>query len=82
MNINVLAIDIAKNVFQLCGVSRTGKIVKEYRVTRAKLLSTVRDLSPDVIAMEACGSANYWEREFAKLDIDVKLIAPNMSNRS
>lgn len=76
MNINVLAIDIAKNVFQLCGISSTGKIVKECRVSRTKLLSTVRDLSPDVVAMEACGSANYWAREFAKWDIEVKLIAP------
>ena len=50
MNINLLSIDIAKNVFQLCGVTTTGKIVKECRVSRAKLLATVRDLSPKLVS--------------------------------
>lgn len=76
MNINILAIDIAKNVFQLCGVDRSGNIVKELRISRSKLLKTVEKLHPKIIAMEACGSSNYWAREFTKLDIDVKLIAP------
>jgi transposase len=53
-----------------------GKILKEQRVTRDKLLSTVKALSPQTIAIEACGSANYWAREFARLNIGVKLIAP------
>jgi len=76
MNINILAIDIAKTVFQLCGVDRSGNIVKELRVSRVKLLKTVEKLQPKVVAMEACGSANYWAREFVKLDVEVKLMAP------
>jgi len=31
-----------------------------------------------VIAMEACGGANYWGREFEKLGHEVKLIAPQL----
>ena len=76
MDINILAIDIAKNVFQLCGVDRSGKILKELRVSRYKLLMRVKNLQPKVIAMEACGSSNYWAREFSKLNIEVKVIAP------
>ena len=76
MNINILAIDIAKNVFQLCGVDRSGNIVKELRVSCGKLLNTVKNLYPKVVAMEACGSSNYWAREFSKLGMEVKLIAP------
>jgi transposase len=76
MNINILAIDIAKTVFQLCGVDRSGNIVKELRISRNKLLKTIEKLQPKIVAMEACGSANYWAREFSKLSIEVKLIAP------
>ena len=76
MNISVLGIDIAKNVFQLCGVDKNGKIVKEKRMTRGKLLNEVIKLAPEVVAMEACGSANHWAREYESRGIQVKLISP------
>lgn len=76
MNINVLGIDIAKNIFQLCGVNTRGEIVKEQAVKRDKLLAKVNALSPKVIAMEACGGANYWAHQFSQMSIEVKLIAP------
>ncbi len=76
MNISVLAIDIAKNVFQLCGVDANGKIAKEKKVTRAKLLESIHELNPDVVVMEACGSANFWARELSQRGITVKLISP------
>lgn len=74
MNINVLAIDLAKTNFQLCAVDKRGQIVKEQVVKRDKLLATVEKLSPKVIAMEACGGSNHWARAFAKLSIEVKII--------
>lgn len=76
MNINLLAIDLAKNVFQLCGVDSNGKILKEKKVSRAQLLENVQSLQPTVIAMEACGSANYWVRELSHRGFTVKLISP------
>lgn len=76
MNINVLAIDIAKNVFQLCAMDKTGHIVKEKRVQRADFLKAIDELSPKAIAMEACGSANYWSRELLQWGYEVKLISP------
>jgi len=63
MNITSLAIDIAKNVFQLCGVDENGNILNKKKVSRTKLIETVNKISPKQIAMEACGSANYWARE-------------------
>jgi len=76
MNINLVSIDIAKNVFQLCGVDENGKIVREKKVRRAQLRTTIIEWQPKMIAMEACGSANYWTREFQSLEIEVKLISP------
>jgi len=62
MNISVLGIDLAKRVFQLHGVDESGEMVIRRKVTRAKLLQTIAQLSPCLIAMEACSSAHYWAR--------------------
>ena len=45
-------------------------------MTRSKLLNEVIQLSPDVVAMEACGGANHWAREYQSRGIQVKLISP------
>lgn len=62
MNINILGIDIAKNVFQLHGQDREGKAVFKKRCSRDQLLSVVAQLAVETIAIEACSSSNYWSR--------------------
>lgn len=76
MNITLIGLDIAKNIFQLCGVNSRGKIVQEKRLKREKLLAFIGQTPKCCIVMEACGSANHWAREFEKLGHEVKLIAP------
>lgn len=75
-NITALAIDIAKNIFQLHGTDKNGKAVLKKKVSRAKLSETMLKLSPCNVYMEACGSSNYWGREFEKMGHTVKLIHP------
>ena len=58
MNIMTLGIDIAKNVFQLCGADASGKIVLRKRLTRSKLQEYLVQLPCCRVVMEACGSAN------------------------
>ncbi len=76
MNINILGIDIAKNVFQLHGIDKAGKAVLKKRLPRIKLLPFIAMLKPCTIVMEACSGANYWSRQFRKLGHEVKLISP------
>lgn len=76
MEISVLGIDLAKTVFQLHGVNRSGKVVLRKKLSRGQLLEFVANLPRCLIGMEACGGANYWAREFRKFGHDVKLIAP------
>lgn len=76
MNVTTIGVDLAKDVFQLCGVNASGKIEFNKGMKRAKLASFVAKLSGCEIVMEACGSANYWARVFQKLGHTVKLIAP------
>jgi transposase len=77
MNIKRIAIDLAKDVFQLYGVDADQKGVLEKRlVSREKLVEFVAKLAPCEIRMEACGSSNYWARKFNSLGCEVKLISP------
>jgi transposase len=41
MNVSVIGIDIAKNVFQLHGIDNQGKVVLKERVSRKKLLTVL-----------------------------------------
>ena len=76
MNCATLGIDVAKQVFQFHGVDERGQVVVQKRVTRAKLRETVAQLPTSLIGMEACGSAQYWAREFQQLGHTGKLISP------
>jgi transposase len=75
-NITSLAIDLAKNCFQLHGTDSKGKVVLKKKVSREKLLEFVINLKPCSIYMEACGTANYWGRKFMEHGHKVKLINP------
>ncbi|EQB98068.1 transposase [Photorhabdus temperata subsp. temperata M1021] len=72
----VIGIDLAKRVFQLHIVSSLGKTIKNTVVTREKLTAFIAQQPPSRIVMEACGSANYWTRQFKQLGHEVKQISP------
>lgn len=76
MNIKALGIDLAKNVFQLCAINQAGKVLFNRQVRRAKFRSTIANLEPTTIAMEACSSAHYWARAFQAMGHRVRLIPP------
>jgi transposase len=76
MKITTIGIDIAKSVFHLFAVNKMGRYVKKKQLKRQQLLQYLARLEPCVIAMEACGGANYWAREMKDLGHEVKLIAP------
>ena len=76
MNINLLGIDIAKNIFQLNGVDSYGKSVLKKRITRDELANYIGKLAKCTIIMESCGGANYWARVFMRSGHVVKLISP------
>jgi transposase len=77
MNNNVISIDLAKNVFQVCVLNEHRVPTLNKKVTRANLLKVVAKLEPHRIVMEACYSSNYWGRVFQALGREVKLIPPH-----
>ena len=76
MNVSVIGIDIAKNVFQLHGIDSQGNVVLKERVSRKKFLTVLSTLPKCLIGMEACSTSNYWGRELTKLGHNVKLVSP------
>lgn len=75
MKISLLAIDIAKNVFQLHGVDERGHPLLRKQVSRTKLPEVVQNLPACRIVMEACGGAHYWARRFQAMGHTVQLMA-------
>lgn len=73
--VNRLGIDLAKNVFELFGVDAQERVVCRRRLRRQTLRRFLAQLPPCCVAMEACGSAHYWAREFQAMGHEVCLIA-------
>lgn len=76
MKITTIGFDIAKSVFHLYAVNQIGRFVKKKQLKRKQVRTYMAKLEPCLIAMEACGGANYWARELIALGHQVKLIAP------
>lgn len=72
----LLSIDLAKSVFQLCGMDKNHHVLFNKKVSRNQLIQSVLEIKPDTIFMESCYSANYWGRQFESLGFKVKLIPP------
>lgn len=62
MEISVIGIDLAKDSFAVCGMSKTGKVLLRKALSRKSLIEFTAKLSPTLIAFEACGGSHYWAR--------------------
>ena len=78
MKLSRVGIDLAKNVYQLHGVDRTGKTMLKRRLKRHLWFKVLLDKTePDcVIGMEACAGAHHWGRQLQARGYTVKLIPP------
>lgn len=71
-----IAIDIAKNVFELAVSPRPGKVSETHRLSRAKLLMFFARRPASTVVMEACTSAHHWARELRMLGHRPVLLPP------
>lgn len=70
----VIAIDLAKNVFQVCGLNRNQRVVFNMQLKRADLTEFMAKQAPTKVAMEACYSSHYWARVFSGMGHEVMLL--------
>ena len=74
MNDTTIGLDIAKNIFHLVELSRTGKQQRKKILRRAALLPFFAQLPPSQIAMEACSGSHHWGRELRAMGHTVILL--------
>ena len=76
MEISTIGLDLAKNVFQVHGISATGEVVVRKALRRAQMLPFFEKLPPCLVGIEACGTSHHWARELTKLGHEVRLMPP------
>lgn len=76
MHATTVAIDLAKDVFELAFADAAGRILARKRLSR-RAFSRALDNRPSlVVVMEACGSAHYWARRLQAKGHLVRLLPP------
>lgn len=78
MELNVIAIDIAKKVFQLHWVEPDTGYIEKLKLKRSQMLEWFASRQPVLVAIEACGGAHEWGRQLVKLGHEVRLLPPKM----
>ena len=74
MQVATVGLDLAKDVFQIHGISECGEVAFNRSIKRKELLKFFDRLPRFVVGVEACGSAHHWAREISKFGHDVRLI--------
>jgi transposase len=74
MQITIIGLDIAKNVFQVHGIDASEQVVVRKQLRRGQVLDFFKALPPCLVGMEACATAHYWARELTKLGHQVRLM--------
>ncbi len=74
MNTRTIAIDLAKEVFEVAISHRAGRISERHRLSRSQFPQFMAQQPPGRVLMEACGSAHHWARTFASAGHEVALL--------
>ena len=72
--VTTIGVDLAKNVFQVHGVTASGAIVIRRQLRRRQVLRFFEKQPPCLVGMEACASSHYWAREIAARGHEVRLM--------
>ena len=73
---NVIAIDLAKDIFQACIMTVNGKVIFNKPMNRAKLKAWLAKQKLSLVVMESCGGAHCWARFARSLGHKVMVIPP------
>ncbi|MBB1062189.1 IS110 family transposase [Marilutibacter spongiae] len=74
MHATTVAIDLAKEVFELAFADGQGRVIERKRLSRRAFARVLERRPPLRVLMEACGSAHYWGRRFERQGHAVRLI--------
>jgi transposase len=75
MDATTVAVDLAKDIFELALANRAGRILERKRLTRRQFERCLDELAPSTeVIMEACGTAHYWGRRCQARGLRVRLL--------
>jgi transposase len=74
--LNVIAVDLAKNILQVCKISKHDELLFNNSMRPGKLKEFLAKSSPSIVAMEGCGSCHYWGRLARGYGHEVRIISP------
>lgn len=74
MHATTVAIDLAKDVFELAFADPAGRILARKRLSRRAFARALENHPALTVVMEACGSAHYWGRRFQAQGHVVRLL--------
>jgi transposase len=75
MDATTVAVDLAKDIFEVALANRGGRIFERKRLTRPQFERFVDGLiAGTTVVMEACGTAHYWGRRCQARNLQVRLL--------
>jgi len=75
MDATTVAVDLAKDVFEVAVANRAHRIIKRQRLTRRQFEQLIDAVPPGTtVLMECCGTAHYWGRRCQARGLVVRLL--------
>ena len=71
--VSILAIDLAKGSFQVCGVKADGAVMFNRSVTRPRLYQLLAEQGHCFVATAACTTSHHWGRVARSCGHEVRL---------
>jgi transposase len=81
MQSTLIAVDLAKNVFEIAVSRKPGKVAERHRLTRARFLEFFAERQSAVVLLEATGTAHHWGRRLRELGHQPVLLPPRAVKR-
>lgn len=72
-----IAVDLAKNVFEVAVSNRGGTVHERRRMSRPQFERFWAQREPCRVVMEACATAHFWARELTRRGFEVALLPPH-----
>ena len=72
--LNVIGVDLAKNVIQISVVSPLNRELRNRALSRRKFAEFLGSQRPSLVAFEACATSHYWARVAQRHGHQVKII--------
>ena len=76
-----IAVDMAKDVFEIAVAEEPGVVDEKQRLTRERLLRFFANRQATTVVMKACGSRHHWVRELDKLGRRAVRLPPHEAER-